>query len=77
MYHGGGQPLDIYRRIYSGINGTPMPAFSTKLSGEPETFWHLVHYVQSISGARRAEVVAAESKRHHLPTAAPAQSETP
>lgn len=27
MLHGGRRPLDIYRRIHTGISGTPMPAF--------------------------------------------------
>lgn len=58
MFHGGKEPVDIYRRIYSGINGTPMPSFQMKLERQPETFWHLVHYVQFISSARRREVVA-------------------
>lgn len=62
MFHGGNRPDDIYRRIYSGINGTPMPSFQMKLAKEPETFWHLVHYVQFISGARRREVVAQRLK---------------
>ncbi|HVA45586.1 MAG TPA: c-type cytochrome [Pirellulales bacterium] len=53
MFHGGNRPEDIYRRIFSGINGTPMPSFEAKLSKEPDTFWHLVHYVQFISSARR------------------------
>ena len=57
MFHGGQQSTDIYRRIYSGINGTPMPSFQGKLADQPETFWHLVHYVQYISSARRREVV--------------------
>ena len=57
MFHGGQQATNIYRRIYSGINGTPMPSFQTKLADQPDTFWHLVHYVQYISSARRREVV--------------------
>ena len=56
MFHGGNRPDDIYRRIFSGINGTPMPAFEAKLADQPELFWHLVHYVQHISGERRAVV---------------------
>ncbi len=59
MFHGGGRPSDIYRRIYSGINGTPMPGFSAQLSGKPETFWDLVHYVEFVSNARRTEMLAA------------------
>jgi mono/diheme cytochrome c family protein len=57
MFHGGQRSTDIYRRIYSGINGTPMPSFQAKLADQPELFWHLVHYVQYISSARRREVV--------------------
>ncbi len=49
MLHGGRRPVDIYRRIYSGINGTPMPAFAPRLSKEPETIWHLVHFVIALA----------------------------
>ena len=33
MLHGGRRPIDIYRRIYTGINGTPMPAFGQIFRG--------------------------------------------
>ncbi len=49
MLHGGRRPLDIYRRIFSGINGTPMPAFGNQLAQEPETVWHLVHFVIALA----------------------------
>ncbi len=52
--HGGAQPIDIYRRIISGINGTPMPGFRTVLQQEPESIWNLVAYVQHVAGQRRA-----------------------
>lgn len=55
MLHGGRRPIDVYRRIFTGINGTPMPAFSQALAQEPETLWHLVHYVQSIVEGREVE----------------------
>jgi len=55
MLHGGRRPIDVYRRICTGINGTPMPAFGQALSQEPETFWHLVHYVKSIVEGRHVE----------------------
>ncbi len=55
MLHGGRRPIDIYRRIYTGINGTPMPAFEQALAEEPETFWNLVHYVQSVVERRHVE----------------------
>lgn len=53
MLHGGQRPLDIYRRIYSGINGTPMPGFAQSLQSQPDTIWHLVAFVKSISNRRR------------------------
>ncbi len=48
MLHGGRRPIDIYRRIYTGINGTPMPAFDGLFAAEPESIWHLVHYVRHV-----------------------------
>jgi mono/diheme cytochrome c family protein len=53
MLHGGRRPLDIYRRIHTGISGTPMPAFGDALAAEPETIWNLVHYVLSIVEGRQ------------------------
>lgn len=46
LYRGGRRPVDVYRRIYSGIKGTPMQAFGNNLK-DPE-IWDLVNYVQSI-----------------------------
>lgn len=54
MLHGGHRPEDVYRRIYSGISGTPMPSFQVALASEPETFWNLVSYVLYVSNRRRA-----------------------
>lgn len=55
MLHGGRRPVDIYRRIYSGINGTPMPGFDQPdtVKGETpaqrsDTIWNLTHFVTSI-----------------------------
>ena len=55
MLHGGRRPIDIYRRIYSGINGTPMPSSkdpNTAIDETPEErsdrIWHLVHFVTEI-----------------------------
>lgn len=54
--HGGGRPIDLYRRIYSGINATPMPAFSapdTSKGETPEqrseTIWHLTHFIAAVA----------------------------
>jgi mono/diheme cytochrome c family protein len=55
MLHGGRRPIDIYRRISSGINGTPMPSSKDPNGTIGETpqqrserIWHLVHFVTSV-----------------------------
>jgi hypothetical protein len=53
MFRGGGRPVDIYRRIYSGINGTPMPGFSTAFANEPNNIWYLVHFIRDMGERRR------------------------
>jgi mono/diheme cytochrome c family protein len=53
MLHGGTEPLDIFRHIDAGINGTPMPSFHQALQNEPDTIWHLVGYVLEIADSRR------------------------
>ncbi len=53
MLRGGTQPLDIYRHIDAGINGTPMPSFHGALQKEPETIWNLVGYVLEVADSRR------------------------
>jgi mono/diheme cytochrome c family protein len=46
IYRGGRRPLDVYRRIYSGIKGTPMPPFGTAL--KDEEIWDIVNYAMSL-----------------------------
>lgn len=53
MLHGGQEPMDIYRRIYGGINGTPMPSFANALKARPDTIWDMVAYVLYVSNRRR------------------------
>ena len=53
MFRGGDRPLDIYRRIYSGINGTPMPAFEKLFEKNPDAIWQLVHFIKSTGDRRR------------------------
>ncbi|MEZ6100178.1 MAG: c-type cytochrome [Pirellulaceae bacterium] len=48
MLHGGRRYIDVYRRIAAGINGTPMPAFGDTFKDEPDTIWHLTHFVIGI-----------------------------
>ncbi|MCA8996589.1 MAG: c-type cytochrome [Planctomycetaceae bacterium] len=53
MLHGGQRPIDVYKRIYAGINGTPMPGFANAFKEEPDTIWDLVAFVLSVSNRRR------------------------
>lgn len=53
MLRGGQRPIDVYRRILNGINGTPMPGFSSSLRNEPDTIWHLVAFVLKVNNQRR------------------------
>ncbi|MEY3459889.1 MAG: hypothetical protein RL215_3046 [Planctomycetota bacterium] len=62
MLRGGQEPMDIYRRILNGINGTPMPSFRSVLEADPERAWDLVSYVLEISGRRREETRAGRTE---------------
>lgn len=72
MLHGGQEPVDIYRRIMNGINGTPMPGFKSALEAEPETIWNLVAYVIHVSNRRRegVNIPAGLMKPYNDPVAA-------
>lgn len=76
MLHGGRRPVDIYRRIYSGINGTPMPGFSEAFREDPETIWHLVHFVTSLVEGREVPEVQ-KLLREGLPGPGAAEPEGP
>lgn len=47
VYRGGRRPVDIYRRIFSGIRGTQMPGFGGTVLNDAE-IWDVVNYVLSI-----------------------------
>lgn len=74
MLRGGARPIDVYRRIYGGINGTPMPAFNNVLKDEPDTIWNLVAYVLHVSGRRRSgEILPAGDIAPYLTSLSPAK----
>lgn len=70
MLHGGRRPIDIYRRIWSGINGTPMPSFDIALQETPETAWDLVHYIQSLAAGKGVRCPPDEENQLLNPTEA-------
>ena len=47
QYRGGRRPLDVFRRIYAGIKGTPMPGFGRTALKDDE-IWDVVNYVMSL-----------------------------
>ena len=47
FYRGGRRPIDLYRRIYAGIEGTPMPELYRAFT-DPVDLWHVVHFVQAL-----------------------------
>lgn len=52
LFNGGGSAADIYRRLRTGLDGTPMPSFSDLLEQKflTETeLWRLAQYVRSLS----------------------------
>src|SRR5262245_41049436 len=52
VYRGGGRPIDLFRRMHSGIKGTPMPAQSTNL--KDDEIWDVVNYIRTLPFATPA-----------------------
>ena len=58
-FRGGGTTADIYRRLRTGLDGTPMPSFSDLIDQKFLTdgeLWRLAQYVRSLSPPASAEV---------------------
>lgn len=82
--HGGGRPIDIYRRIYSGINATPMPAFAQPDSGKGETaeqrsdtIWHLTHFITAVAKGEPLPMDVIDAEILELLKNQPADAATP
>lgn len=75
-YRGGRRPIDLFRRIHNGIDGTPMPAASLKASDAApdvkglttDDIWHIVDYVESLpyESISRPHLPQAENKRERM-----------
>jgi mono/diheme cytochrome c family protein len=53
-FNGGGSVADIYHRLRTGLDGTPMPSFSDLLEQKfltDEQLWRVAQYVRSLSPA--------------------------
>jgi mono/diheme cytochrome c family protein len=46
QYRGGRRPIDLFRRMFTGIKGTPMPKFGGAL--KDAEIWDIVNYVMSL-----------------------------
>lgn len=46
VYRGGRRPIDLFRRVKNGIEGTPMPAAAPSLTSDD--IWCLIDYVRSL-----------------------------
>jgi len=74
-FNGGGDVAAIYRRLRTGLDGTPMPSFSDLIDQKfltADELWHLAQYVRSLSPARPPElrdVLHAAEARGSLPAA--------
>ena len=52
LFNGGGDVEDIYRRLLTGLNGTPMPSLADVVTAgiiTDEQLWALAHYARSLS----------------------------
>ncbi len=69
LFRGGGEAEDIYMRINTGINGTPMPSFAAKLDNEKS--WDLANYIRSLSptvAPERGTLIKAGKIEGEIPT---------
>lgn len=59
LYNGGGTVEDIYRRLRTGLDGTPMPSFGDLIAANvitDEQLWHVAQYVRSLAPERTPAV---------------------
>jgi DMSO reductase family type II enzyme heme b subunit len=74
-FNGGGTVEDIYMRLRTGLDGTPMPSMSDLLASgvaTEEDLWNVAHYVRSLAPERYpepAEVIVAGLVDGELPVA--------
>jgi DMSO reductase family type II enzyme heme b subunit len=73
-FNGGGGAEMIYRRMMTGLDGTPMPAFSDAVASNvvtPEQLWQVAHYVASLAPTlqpRASDLITAARVDGELPT---------
>lgn len=76
MLRGGNRPVDLYRRIYAGIPGSPMPGFANQFADDPDAVWRLVQYIEDTAERRRRKLPPLEDTAPAPATTAPAVTTT-
>lgn len=61
VFKNGHQPEDVYRTMFGGLNGTPMPAYEEAFPDEKDR-WAMVAYILSLSPKERPVITLAEYK---------------
>ncbi len=74
-FNGGGTVQDIYARLRTGLDGTPMPAFSDLLDAgfmTEEQLWNVAHFVRSLAPEEqpviREVILAGQTAPGEIPT---------
>ena len=79
-FNGGGTPEMIYRRMMTGLDGTPMPAYSDAVASgvvSADQLWHVAHYVASLAPTQRprtADLISAARVEGGLPATPDAEA---
>jgi DMSO reductase family type II enzyme heme b subunit len=74
MFNGGGTADEIYLRMMTGLDGTPMPAYSDAVASEvvsQQELWNVAHYVVSLAPTlepRTTDFISASRVEGELPT---------
>ncbi|MFW6089106.1 MAG: c-type cytochrome [Gemmatimonadota bacterium] len=73
-FNGGAGAEAVYRRMMTGLDGTPMPAYSDAVASDVVTtdeMWHLAHYVESLAPTpepRTSDLISAARIEGELPS---------
>ena len=62
-FRGGRTAADVYLRLKTGINGTPMPSFAD--TAKDEDLWHVANYVVSLARKPVWDMTADEIRAHY------------
>jgi len=62
-FRGGRTAADVYLRLKTGINGTPMPSFAD--TAKDDDLWHVANYVVSLARKPVWEMTADEIRAHY------------